>query len=140
MPAVVPVCAAPPNFFRAGSPPGRAYRMPGPAVDKNPVHWVVQMNHRNRTVFSVVYMIAMAWHVAGAGRGHALLYGLMAASQLVYPQLGFQLARRAREQLAAELNFLRLDAVLLGGWCVALGFPLWISFLFAITVGINLIA
>ena len=57
----------------------------------------------------------------------------------VYPLLLYQRAVRAPDPLRAELQNLLLDGVLLGAWMAVWGLPLWISFMLAISVCLNVV-
>ena len=97
------------------------------------------MNHINRT---------WSWAVLGALVGLHLwpvapaswVAGALAVQFLLYPQLAYWQARRAHDPLAAEIRNMLLDALALGVWSAAMGFPLWIAFLFGIGPCINLVA
>ncbi len=115
--------------------------MPPDQTSPNPpeVHWVVRMNHRNRTISWALLCLLVALHLAP--QAPATWVGVALALQfLVYPHAVYWRARHATHPLAAELNHMRLDAFVLGAWSAALGFPLWIAFLFAIGPAINLAA
>lgn len=97
------------------------------------------MNHINRT---------WSWAVLGALAGLHLwpvapgiwVWGALALQFLLYPQLAYLQARRAPEPLAAEIRNMLFDSLALGVWSAAMGFPLWIAFLFGIGPCINLVA
>jgi diguanylate cyclase (GGDEF)-like protein len=103
------------------------------------VHWVVKMNHRNRTASWWIVFLIFAVHFHATGQG-AVAWALMALQFLVYPHVVYPVARYARDPLAAELNNLRLDDFCFGLWTAWLGFPLWITFLLVICGCINLAA
>lgn len=97
------------------------------AVSAPATHWVVRMNHRNRSVSWLMVFAIMCTHFRE--QALALPYWVaMAAQFLVYPHLVFLWARRAADPLAAEIWNMRLDALCFGVWGALLGFPLWICF------------
>lgn len=114
----------------------------GPRPTKG-VHWTVRMNRRNRAGSFVLVLAAVCTHLLDTqGHGLNLPWALSMAVLhfLVYPQVLYQLARRAQDPLHAEINNLRLDAFLFGIWIVALAFPLWISFAMVACTMMNLAA
>jgi len=85
---------------------------------------VVGINYRVRTMafaWSFVVIGLMLWE-REAG---VLAWSLAALQFLVYPHLLWLAAAKSRDPRAAELRNLYLDAVLLGAWIAALGFPTW---------------
>ncbi|MFT3763585.1 MAG: diguanylate cyclase [Pseudoxanthomonas sp.] len=101
------------------------------------LHWVVRLDWRNRTVAFALMFPALAIHLAEL-RGGPVAWTLLALQFLVYPQLAYWRARRAADPLRAEMQNLLIDAVLLGAWIAAWGFPLWIGFTLFISVCLNL--
>ena len=85
------------------------------------------MNWRNRSVFFVLLFLALGSHLEAIG-APAWAWALLALNFLVYPQLVYWRALRARDQRLAEIHNMDLDIVLAGIWCAAFGFPLWIVF------------
>lgn len=57
-----------------------------------------------------------------------MAFVLLALQFVIYPQIVYAVARRARNQKKAELNAQYLDALLFGVWTAALGFPTWIAY------------
>jgi diguanylate cyclase len=57
---------------------------------------------------------------------------------IVYPQLVYFRALYARDQRRAEMHNLLLDGVFFGAWAAALGFPIWITFIFLATITVNM--
>jgi PAS domain S-box-containing protein len=53
---------------------------------------------------------------------------LLAAQFLVYPHLAYLRARTARDSKRTEETNLYIDALLLGAWIAALGFPTWLLY------------
>lgn len=103
------------------------------------VHWVVKMNHRNRTAswWIVFLILALQFHATGRD---TTAWVLMSLQFLVYPHVVYLVARHARAPLETEINNLRLDDFCFGLWTAWLGFPLWITYLLVICGGINLAA
>lgn len=95
------------------------------------------MNRRNRTWFGALIFLSVGAHLIDVQRG-AIAWALLFLQCLVYPQCVYWRARRAADQRAAEMQNLVLDAVLLGIWAAILGFPVWITFIFLVSVSINL--
>lgn len=56
------------------------------------------------------------------------IWALLVLQFLAYPQLLAFRARRAADPLAAEYEYLNIDAFFLVLWVAGLGFPLWIAF------------
>lgn len=90
-------------------------------------HWLVRMNHRNRSFLYLMLFAALAAHLwtTGASPG---LWTLLAAQYLLYPQFAYWRARLSKDQRSAEMVNLQIDVVLGALWSAGLGFPLWISF------------
>jgi len=103
------------------------------------VHWVVRMNHRNRTASWWIVFAILALHFHARGQG-AVAWTLMSFQFLIYPHVVYFVARYARDPFSAELNNLRLDDWCFGLWAAWLGFPLWVSYLLVICGCINLAA
>ncbi len=99
-------------------------------------HWLVRMNHRNRSLCFMLLGATMASHMADIGYG-PLAWGLLVLQFLVYPQLAFWWARRASDAKRAELRNVALDTVCFGLWAAALHFPLWISFILLVGATLN---
>ena len=97
------------------------------------------MNHINRTWSWAVLGALAGLHLWPAAPG-IWVWGALALQFLLYPQLAYLQARRAPEPLAAEIRNMLFDALALGVWSAAMGFPLWIAFLFGIGPCINLVA
>lgn len=105
--------------------------------EKRPDHWVVRMNRKNRAWCSLLLFCTIGAHLFGAGVG-ASGWTLLIAQYLVYPQLLYWRARRASRPMRAEMNNLLLDGFCFGIWAAALGFPTWITFIFLVTVTVNM--
>ena len=97
------------------------------------------MNHVNRSWSWAVLGLLVAVHLWPASPP-AWLWLALALQFLLYPHLLFWRARRAQQPFRAEMHNMLLDAGVLGAWSAALGFPLWIAFLFGIGPCINLVA
>ena len=99
---------------------------------------MVRLNGRNRVLFFLAMLVVLALHqpLLQAGR---LQWTLLVLQFAVYPGLVYWRAVRAPDQLHAELQNLRLDALLLGAWMAVWGLPLWISFMLAISLCLNVV-
>jgi diguanylate cyclase (GGDEF)-like protein len=102
-----------------------------------PGQWIVRMNHRNRSYFFVILFATLATHMAGKSYG-LLAWFFLCLQFLVYPQLIYLRAMRAREPGRAEINNMVLDAFAMGLWSAVLGFPLWIAFILVVGATVNL--
>lgn len=96
------------------------------AVPAAPTHWVVRMNHRNRSLSWLIFVVVLSVHFLERGYGH-WAWWLMALQFLVYPHGVYLRARHAKDPLAAEIQNMLLDNFCFGMWAAALGFPLWIA-------------
>lgn len=101
------------------------------------VHWVVRMNHRNRTMSFVWVLLMLASHMWERGYG-PVAWMLLCLQFLVYPHVVYFVAARSKNQLRTELGNMLLDGLMFGIWMAALKFPLWISFTLFICAGINM--
>ncbi len=110
----------------------------GPSQGR-PSHWVVHMNHINRSWSWALLGLLVGLHLWPSA-SPAWVGWAWGAQFLLYPQLAYLLARRARDPLAAEVRNMGVDAMWLGVWSAGMGFPLWIAFLFAVGPCINLVA
>jgi diguanylate cyclase len=97
------------------------------------------MNHVNRSWSWAVLGLLVAVHLWPASPP-VWLWLALALQFLLYPHLLFWRARRAQQPFRAEMHNMLFDAGVLGAWSAALGFPLWIAFLFGIGPCINLVA
>jgi diguanylate cyclase len=104
---------------------------------KKPDHWIVQMNHRNRSWCFLMLFVSLGTHMAHGGYG-PLAWGLLALQFLVYPQLLYWRARRAASPKRAEMNNMVIDALFFGIWVAALEFPLWGTFILFTGATVNL--
>lgn len=102
-----------------------------------PVHWMVKVNYRVRAWCSLLVLGTLAAYFAPRGMG-ALPWTLLFLQFIVYPQLMYWRALYSPDQRRAEMQNLFLDGVCFGAWCAALGFPLWISFIFLVTMAVNM--
>ena len=91
------------------------------------VHPAVRTNHRIRSAAFVLAFALIASHIAGQGYP-SWVWLLLALQFFVYPMLVYWRARHATDPLRTELQNLLIDPLLLGAWCAALGYPLWITF------------
>lgn len=101
------------------------------------VHWTMRMNRRNRTWFSAMLFVTLATHLA-AGDYSVWVWIATALQFFLYPQLVYYRAVRARDQRLAELHNLLLDGFFLGIGAGLLGFPVWLTFIFMVTVTVNM--
>lgn len=102
-------------------------------------HWVVRMNHINRSWSWALLGLLVGLHLWPTGPV-GWVWWVLFAQFVLYPQLAYLLARRARDALAAEVRNMLFDAFILGVWSAGMGFPLWIAFLFGVGPCINLVA
>lgn len=100
-------------------------------------HWVVRMNHRNRTWGFLALGLVIGMHIAQK-MPDPLLWSWLLATYLLYPQLAWLVSKYSKNPLRQELWHMRLDAWLCGAWAATLHFPLWIAFTLFITVLLNL--
>ena len=101
------------------------------------VHWAVGMNYRNRTLSWVIVFAVFAAHLAERGAA-PWVWVLLALQFLLYPHLVYWRARRAADPLRAEIQNMLLDGVTVGIWLAGLGFPLWLTGMLCIGIGMNL--
>lgn len=106
-------------------------RPPDPADRSGPASShtlaLMQMIHRVRTGGSMLCLLILGSHLQAHGAS-ATAWLLAALQFLVYPHLIHRYAQRAANPFLAGLHNFLLDAVLLGLWAAALGYPLWITF------------
>ncbi|WP_168798751.1 sensor domain-containing diguanylate cyclase [Herbaspirillum sp. ST 5-3] len=95
------------------------------------------MNRRNRSRYGLLLFVGVGVHLFDIGSGPFAWMALV-LQFLVYPQVVYWRARHATDQRAAELGNLAVDATLLGVWAAALGFPVWITFIFLVSAIINM--
>ena len=101
------------------------------------------MNHHNRSAGFALLFVTIVLHLAsptGPVVGTPLIYSLLALHFLGLPHVMVAWARRSAKPLRAELGNLLLDAVCLGAWTGAIGFPLWLGFGMFIGAAVNLAA
>lgn len=98
-----------------------------PSCSAKPVNRYVQTNHRIRSSSFVMGFAIIAAHIVGKDYG-PVTWGLLVLQFFVYPPLLYWWTRRSSHPLQTEYRNLLLDPFLLGIWCGALGFPLWITF------------
>ncbi len=99
---------------------------------------VVRTNHVVRTGAFAVSFAILAVHAWEQSLPPAV-WGLLVVQFLVYPQLVYLRARHSRDPRNAELHNLYADALLLGAWTAALGFPVWIAYSFLVSTSLNAI-
>ena len=110
----------------------------GGVVAEAGTHWVVRLNGRNRALFFLAMLGVLALHQWQLQVGPTM-WVLQVLQFAVYPLLLYPRAVRAPDPLRAELQNLLLDGVLLGAWMAVWGLPLWISFMLAISVCLNVV-
>jgi len=91
------------------------------------VHRLVRLAYGMRAVaFAYVFLVIGVY----LWERHAgvTAFVLLTLQFVIYPQVVYAVARRARRQKRAELNAQYLDALLCGVWTAALGFPTWIAY------------
>ena len=98
-------------------------------------HRVVGINYAIRTA-SFAYCSLVVGMVLWERQAGALAWGLLALQFFAYPHLAWLWARWSRDSRRAEFRNLYLDALLLGAWVAAIGFPTWVAYagLFATTL------
>lgn len=99
-------------------------------------HWVVLMNHRNRSAAFLLAAGALALQMWGGGYP-VWLWGAMLVYFLLGPHVMFWRARRSRVPLDAETKHTFVDALSFGLWSGLLGFPIWITFIFFVGSTMN---
>ncbi|MFM2342005.1 MAG: hypothetical protein RLZZ592_1658 [Pseudomonadota bacterium] len=102
------------------------------------VHWLVTLNHRNRSLGFALLWLVMAAQMRGHAASGALAWTLLTLHLLVLPQLMYWRARRANVPREAEVGHMLLDALLCGAWVGWLGAPLWITALTFVCTTVNL--
>lgn len=100
-------------------------------------HWVVRMNHRNRSGSFVLLFAALAAHLVST-ESTLIEWLLLGLHFLVYPHLVYWRAHCAPDQMKAELDNLIIDSFLFGMWMAVLHFPVWIVFTLTISTTSNL--
>jgi len=100
---------------------------PPAAATASPALTLLRKIHGIRTAGSVMGFVIVGSHLL-QGRYGAAAWVLLALQFLAYPHLVHAYAMRARDPMRAGLHNFLLDALLLGLWSAALGYPLWISF------------
>jgi diguanylate cyclase len=96
-------------------------------AEAKPVNRHVRTNYRIRSGSFVMGFGIVAAHIVGQDYG---LWTWVALGLVffVYPQLLYWYTKRAPSPIKAEYRNLQIDPILLGFWCGALGFPLWLTF------------
>ena len=88
---------------------------------------LVATNYRVRTG-AFLYCALVVGIVLWERRAGPVAWTLLALQFLVYPHIVYLRARYSPQPTRAELDNLLIDALVLGAWCAALGFPTWIVF------------
>jgi diguanylate cyclase len=113
------------------------FRLWVPSGGGKPVHWAVRMNYRYRALSWAIVFLVIGSHLAVRDTA-PWVWAALAFQFLLYPHLVYWRARRAPDSLRAETQNLLIDAVSVGLWLAALGFPLWIAGMLSIGIGMNL--
>lgn len=98
-----------------------------PAPPANPTLALLRKIHGVRTSGSLMAFLILGSHLLSGPYG-SLAWILLSLQFLLYPHLVHAYAVRASDPLRAGLHNFLLDALLLGLWSAALGYPLWIAF------------
>lgn len=88
---------------------------------------LVATNYRVRTG-AFLYCALVVGIVLWERRAGPVAWTLLALQFLLYPHIVYLRARYSPQPTRAELDNLLVDALVLGAWCAALGFPTWIVF------------
>lgn len=102
-----------------------------------PGSWVVRMNHRNRSALFAFMFFTLGSHMLDLGVGW-VEWGLLGFQCFLYPHLIYWRAKHATTPGKAEIHNMLIDTAAFGAWAAALGFPLWVSFLFLVSATVNL--
>ncbi|PXW98216.1 diguanylate cyclase (GGDEF)-like protein [Sphaerotilus hippei] len=103
------------------------------------VHWIVRMNHRNRTSCFVLLFAAIGVQLLDQPLGPWAWVALV-LQFLIGPQLQYLLARRSTRPIRAEFFNMLVDGAGFGLWMAALGFPLVLTLILSIGACFNLTA
>lgn len=95
------------------------------------------MNRRNRSWSFVGVFLTLCSHVWLQSLP-LWLYPALALSFLVWPQLAYLRARQSTDSMHSEFNNLVIDSFIFGLWIAGLGYPVWITFILAISTSMNL--
>lgn len=105
---------------------------------KAPDHWIVRMNHRNRTGCFALLFAVLGAHLVSRSQQGVLVWTALALQFLLGPQVLYWRARRSAQPMKAEFGNMLLDSVVFGIWPALLGFPLWITFVLFMGASVNL--
>ena len=101
-------------------------------------HWVVKMNHRNRSVALLVGGLTIATHLSSLdAEVSAWTWGVLTLNFGLYPHLLYLYAKRTASPFEAEMRNIYLDALTFGLWLGFLGFPLWLALMFTVGSTMN---
>lgn len=120
-------------------PPSPPEPLPVSPPATRTVHWLVRMNHRNRTFFYALLFLALGAHFRHTGAS-AAAWVVLVVQFLVYPQIAYWTARRSPRQSKAEMHNMVVDNLFGGLWAGLLGMPVWITFTLFIGNCINVVA
>jgi diguanylate cyclase (GGDEF)-like protein len=101
-------------------------------------HWLVAMNHRNRTGGFALLFLTLAAQMESMTGAHVLACIALGLHFLAGPQAMYLRARHAADPFRTEVAHMRLDVLGFGAWAGALGLPLWISAVLFIAGVVNL--
>ncbi len=91
-------------------------------------YWLALRHYQARTASFLALFLIIGLHMLDQSLP-GVAYLLLISQFLIYPHLLYARTTRAKNQLQAEMTNLRLDALLVGMWTAALGFPTWIAFI-----------
>src|SRR4051812_10479146 len=89
---------------------------------------LVRTNYAIRTAAFLYALVVIGLHLWQQQDTGVIEWVLLVAQFAVYPHLVYLRALHSADPRRAELDNLFLDALLLGAWIGALGFPTWIAF------------
>jgi diguanylate cyclase len=100
------------------------------------VHRLVRMGYQVRTAAFAYLFLVIGVYLWERYAG-LTAFVLLTLQFVIYPQVVYAVARRARHQKKAELNAQYLDALMFGVWTAALGFPTWIAYATCMGTALN---
>lgn len=106
-------------------------------TSKRADHWIVEMNRRNRAIHASMLFVMLVTHVVGKGYGW-VFWSMLVFQYLISPQVMYYIAARSSDPRKTEMRNLCLDGAFFGIWAAVLGFPVWITFIFFVTIAVNL--
>jgi signal transduction histidine kinase len=103
-----------------------------------PVHPIVYLDYRIRTVGHAVMVVIMSSVFYERDAGVALWMALLAQG-LLWPHVAFAISRASRNSRRAEYVHVLVDGFIAGGWIAQAAFSLWPSVAFALGLIIALL-